>query len=235
MQMLISGAVLVLIGSIGGAYGRVDWDAISAEAWWAMVWLVLAGSVIAFSAYAFALAELPLPVVSTYAYVNPVVAVLLGALFLQRAPHRPRADRDGDRRRVRGGGDDAAAPSQPLAGLDRRRDAIALRGERALPARVVAAGRVIGEVQVEHERGVRAAEIGALGRVEQVPAGAVGRPSRRCRRAAGRRCRRRTARATTRPGRRRAAAPARSGAGGSSRPTRSARRRRPARRARAPR
>jgi drug/metabolite transporter (DMT)-like permease len=82
MQMLISGAVLVLIGAIAGAYGRVDWGAISAQAWWAMVWLVLAGSVVAFSAYAFALAELPLPVVSTYAYVNPVVAVLLGALLL---------------------------------------------------------------------------------------------------------------------------------------------------------
>jgi drug/metabolite transporter (DMT)-like permease len=82
VQMLVSGFVLVIVGALSGAYADVAWSDISAEAWWAFGWLVLAGSVIAFSAYAFALAELPLPVVSTYAYVNPVVAVLLGAVLL---------------------------------------------------------------------------------------------------------------------------------------------------------
>jgi drug/metabolite transporter (DMT)-like permease len=82
MQMLVSGVVLVIVGVVSGAYSDVAWSDISAEVWWAFGWLVLAGSVIAFSAYAFALADLPLAVVSTYAYVNPVVAVLLGAMLL---------------------------------------------------------------------------------------------------------------------------------------------------------
>lgn len=82
MQMLVSGAALVVIGLVAGSYGDVDWSHISASAWWALVWLVIPGSILAFSAYAFALAELPIAVVSTYAYVNPVVAVALGALLL---------------------------------------------------------------------------------------------------------------------------------------------------------
>jgi drug/metabolite transporter (DMT)-like permease len=82
MQMVIAGAALVLVGLISGKYGDVHWSSVSGEAWIALAWLVIPGSVLAFSAYAFALAELPLPMVSTYAYVNPVVAVVLGAVLL---------------------------------------------------------------------------------------------------------------------------------------------------------
>jgi drug/metabolite transporter (DMT)-like permease len=82
MQMLVAGAALVLVGLVSGKFAEVDWSGVSAESWWALVWLAIPGSVIAFSAYAFALNELPLPIVSTYAYVNPVVAVLLGAWLL---------------------------------------------------------------------------------------------------------------------------------------------------------
>lgn len=53
------------------------------EAWWAWAYLVLFGSVLAFTAYVTALRRLPMPIVMTYAYVNPVIAVLLGWIFLQ--------------------------------------------------------------------------------------------------------------------------------------------------------
>jgi len=52
------------------------------EAWWAWGYLVLFGSVLSFTAYVVALRRLPMPVVMTYGYVNPVIAVLLGWFFL---------------------------------------------------------------------------------------------------------------------------------------------------------
>jgi drug/metabolite transporter (DMT)-like permease len=51
------------------------------KAWWALAYLVVFGSVIAFTAYSWLLGTAPISQVSTYAYVNPVVAVLLGALL----------------------------------------------------------------------------------------------------------------------------------------------------------
>ena len=52
-------------------------------AWWAWGYLVIFGSVFAFTAFVVALRRLPMPIVMTYAYVNPVIAVLLGWLFLR--------------------------------------------------------------------------------------------------------------------------------------------------------
>ncbi len=54
----------------------------SPAAWWAWGYLVIFGSVLSFTAYVVALRRLPMPVVMTYAYVNPVIAVLLGWFFL---------------------------------------------------------------------------------------------------------------------------------------------------------
>ncbi len=55
------------------------------EAWFAWGYLVVFGSVIAYTAYVTALRSLPLPIVMTYAYVNPVIAVLLGWLLLDES------------------------------------------------------------------------------------------------------------------------------------------------------
>ncbi len=52
------------------------------DAWWAWAYLVVFGSVIAFTSFVKALQQLPVHVVATYAYVNPVIAVLLGWLIL---------------------------------------------------------------------------------------------------------------------------------------------------------
>ncbi len=54
----------------------------SAQSWLALAYLIVVGSIVAFSAYGIAVRTLPTATVATYAYVNPVIAVLLGALIL---------------------------------------------------------------------------------------------------------------------------------------------------------
>ncbi|MCP2256918.1 EamA domain-containing membrane protein RarD [Streptoalloteichus tenebrarius] len=75
-EMVFGGGVLVAAGLVAGE--RITLDAVSASSWWAWLYLVTFGSVLAFTAHAVALRTLPLSTVSTYAYVNPVVAVGLG-------------------------------------------------------------------------------------------------------------------------------------------------------------
>jgi drug/metabolite transporter (DMT)-like permease len=60
----------------------VDVAAFSTKSVVAFAYLVVMGSIVAFSAYAYALAHAPISQVSTYAYVNPVIAVVLGAVIL---------------------------------------------------------------------------------------------------------------------------------------------------------
>ncbi|MET0552335.1 MAG: EamA family transporter [Vicinamibacteria bacterium] len=70
---------------------REDWSAFagaSARSWWALAYLAVFGSLIAFTSFAYCLNELPASTVGTYAYVNPVVAVFLGHVFL-REPLSP--------------------------------------------------------------------------------------------------------------------------------------------------
>jgi drug/metabolite transporter (DMT)-like permease len=79
-EMLIGGAVLVVLGLAGGE--RFDPAAYSARSWAAWGYLVLFGSVVAFSAYSWLLQSAATSLVATYAYVNPLVAVFLGWLIL---------------------------------------------------------------------------------------------------------------------------------------------------------
>ena len=67
---------------LAGETKDVDLGAISGRSWLALAYLVLMGSVVAFSAYVWLLHHAPISLVATYAYVNPVIAVLLGALIL---------------------------------------------------------------------------------------------------------------------------------------------------------
>ncbi len=87
LQMLCGGALLLLFGFTLGE--SVDLAAVTAESWLAWLYLVLFGSVVAFSAYSWLIATQPSALVSTYAFVNPVVAVLLGAWWLDE-PLGPR-------------------------------------------------------------------------------------------------------------------------------------------------
>jgi drug/metabolite transporter (DMT)-like permease len=82
MEMLAGGLVLVLAGSMVGEIGRTDVGAFSVDSIVALVYLVVFGSIVAFTAYTWLLANVPVSTVATYAYVNPIVAVALGAIFL---------------------------------------------------------------------------------------------------------------------------------------------------------
>lgn len=81
-SLLIGGAVLVVCGVGAGEAADLDVGAFSAKSIAALTYLILIGSIVAFSCYSWLLANAPISQVSTYAYVNPVIAVALGALFL---------------------------------------------------------------------------------------------------------------------------------------------------------
>ncbi len=78
MEMLAGGALLVLAGLATGELGRLDLAAASPKSWLALLYLILFGSLIGFTAYIWLLKVSTPAKVSTYAYVNPVVAVMLG-------------------------------------------------------------------------------------------------------------------------------------------------------------
>jgi drug/metabolite transporter (DMT)-like permease len=82
MQMLAAGLVLIVFAGAKGEAGRVDVGAISLKSWLGLLYLIVAGSLVAFTAYMWLLRNAPTSLVGTYAYVNPVVAVLLGTVFL---------------------------------------------------------------------------------------------------------------------------------------------------------
>ncbi|RKT06691.1 threonine/homoserine efflux transporter RhtA [Streptomyces sp. 3211.6] len=81
-QMLWGGAAQVAVGLLRGEQRGLDPGSFSTASWLALGYLVLIGSVVGFTAYAWLLQAAPLSLVATYAYVNPVVAVALGALIL---------------------------------------------------------------------------------------------------------------------------------------------------------
>jgi len=77
-QMLAGGALLALTSATLGEFHNFHPSRISLQAWLSLVYLVVAGSIIAFTAYVWLIRHESPTKVSTYAYVNPVVAVLLG-------------------------------------------------------------------------------------------------------------------------------------------------------------
>ncbi|HJV29040.1 MAG TPA: EamA family transporter, partial [Gaiellaceae bacterium] len=81
MEMLAGGALLAVVGFVSGE--RLDVGAVSGRSWLALAGLIVFGSVVAYSCYVWLLTVAPTELVSTYAYVNPVIAVLLGSLFLE--------------------------------------------------------------------------------------------------------------------------------------------------------
>lgn len=78
VQMAAGGLGLLLVGAVTGESLRLG--EVSAVSWVAWGYLVVFGSIVAFTAYSWLLGVAPVSQVSTYAYVNPVVAVLLGAV-----------------------------------------------------------------------------------------------------------------------------------------------------------
>lgn len=81
MQMIVGGGVLVLVSGLVGEWARLDPARISSRSAFSMGYLVLIGSVLGYSAYIWLLKNADPVLVSTYAFVNPVVAVFLGWLL----------------------------------------------------------------------------------------------------------------------------------------------------------
>ena len=82
MEMLSGGIALVGAGLLLGELGRTDFSTFSLDSVLALGYLIVFGSIVAFTAYTWLLANVSVTVVGTYAYVNPIIAVVLGAVLL---------------------------------------------------------------------------------------------------------------------------------------------------------
>jgi drug/metabolite transporter (DMT)-like permease len=82
IELATAGVFLVVVGALIGE--RWDFGVITAESWigW---WFLVVASALAYSAFVWLLNNAPMSLVSTYAYVNPVVAVILGLVILNEA------------------------------------------------------------------------------------------------------------------------------------------------------
>jgi drug/metabolite transporter (DMT)-like permease len=89
MQMLAGGFLLTIAGLGTGELRGFDVGNVSDSSTVALGYLIFVGSVVGFTSYVWLLRVAPLPRIATYAYVNPVVAVFLGALILSE-PITPR-------------------------------------------------------------------------------------------------------------------------------------------------
>ena len=77
-EMLTGGLALLLVAALSGDFARLDISAISTNSLLAMLYLIVFGALVGFSAYTWLLRVAPTSLVSTYAYVNPLVALALG-------------------------------------------------------------------------------------------------------------------------------------------------------------
>jgi drug/metabolite transporter (DMT)-like permease len=78
IQMLTGGAMLLLVGTVTGEWSRFDLSAVSAASWIAFVYLITVGAIVAYTAYSWLIKNASPAMASTYAYVNPAIAVFLG-------------------------------------------------------------------------------------------------------------------------------------------------------------
>lgn len=79
IQMLIAGILQTLLGF---ALGEQDSFQLTQNGFFALAYLILFGSIIGYASYIYSVSNLPLSLVSTYAYINPIIALLLGWYFL---------------------------------------------------------------------------------------------------------------------------------------------------------
>jgi drug/metabolite transporter (DMT)-like permease len=84
MQMIFGGAFMLAIGTVLGEWSALSFTPTTAAMF---VYLTFLGSLVAFAAYSYALQHLDVAIVSLYTYVNPVIAVVLGALLLGEPFH----------------------------------------------------------------------------------------------------------------------------------------------------
>lgn len=82
IEMLTGGFLAVIVGLCLGEASHLNLAAVSPQSWLGMLWLIIGGAMAGYTAFAFVLRTLPAATVSTFNYVNPVVAVVLGVTFL---------------------------------------------------------------------------------------------------------------------------------------------------------
>jgi drug/metabolite transporter (DMT)-like permease len=80
-QMLTGGVQLLILAALSGEITHFHGSAVSGKAWFSLMYLIIAGSIVAFTAYVWLLHYESPTRVGTYAYVNPIVAVILGGLL----------------------------------------------------------------------------------------------------------------------------------------------------------
>jgi drug/metabolite transporter (DMT)-like permease len=83
LEMFAGGVLCIIVGLLAGEASHFRVRAISPQSIWGMVWLITGGAMLGYSSYAYALRALPVATVATTSYVNPVVAVILGAMVLR--------------------------------------------------------------------------------------------------------------------------------------------------------
>jgi drug/metabolite transporter (DMT)-like permease len=81
MEMLCGGGLLLLLGTVSGEWGGLDLTKITLPSVVALVYLIVFGALVAYTAYTYLIVHATPTRAATYAYVNPVVAVFLGWLF----------------------------------------------------------------------------------------------------------------------------------------------------------
>jgi drug/metabolite transporter (DMT)-like permease len=84
-QMLAASISLLIVSLVSGELKGWDVTGVSARSLLGLTYLILVGSLVGFVSYGWLLKNAPISLVSTYAYVNPIVAVLLGTLFANEA------------------------------------------------------------------------------------------------------------------------------------------------------
>ena len=79
LQMMICGSITTTLGLLMGEGHKITFDA---TGWYALFYLVIAGSILGYSLFVYAMDRLPATIVSVYAYINPIVAIWLGLVIL---------------------------------------------------------------------------------------------------------------------------------------------------------
>ena len=85
MEMLMGSIGLLLASTLKGEFTHFQITAVSTSSLLGLLFLITFGSLVGFTSYAWLLRNAPISLVSTYAYVNPIVAVFLGSLFAQES------------------------------------------------------------------------------------------------------------------------------------------------------
>lgn len=83
LQLFFGGVFMLIASPVIDDYTNIVWW--NAKAFYSLIYLIIFGSVLAYAAYMYALSELPVGIATIYAYINPLVAVILGFLILNES------------------------------------------------------------------------------------------------------------------------------------------------------